>query len=74
MINANGKEVYIEDIVPMILSADASELEDIIYYVKCRYQDLFPDWGFCYLSVHKEENRKQHLDHMISVLNKIKEI
>ncbi len=72
MTNENGEDVFLDDLVPAIMSADSTDLEDILYYIKSRYAQLFPQWEMHIISLKKEEDRVRQIDAMIAMLERLK--
>ncbi len=68
----NGEDVYLDDIVQAILTADTTDLEDILYWIKRRYAELFPDWEFHMISLEKKGDRIQQIDCIIAILEQFK--
>ncbi len=72
MLNFRGKEVYLDEIAPAILSADATDLEDIVELIKQRYCQLFPQWEIQMISIEKCADRVRQIDSMIAILEQLK--
>ncbi len=73
MKDYNGEDIYMDDVKPMILSADATDLEDILYYVRLRYAELFPNWEMGIISMDKSKDRILYLSSIIALLERLKQ-
>lgn len=62
------------DLLGEIEKTGAEELDTILKAVLSRYCVLFPDWEISTVSVLKSEKRKEQLDRMITVLEKMKNL
>ncbi len=72
MKNRSGDVVYLDDISFAVMSADGTDLEDILRLVKHRYEQLFPNWEIHMISLEKGENRARQIDSMIAILERLK--
>ncbi len=72
MKNKYGDEVYIDDLVPAILTADSTDLEDILYWIGQRYAQLFPQWEVCHLALEKRKDRTEQINRVIVLLERLK--
>ena len=62
----------IHQLISGILCATEVEIEQILTAVSQRYSELFPDWEISILTLHKETDRDQQLDRVISLLENMK--
>ncbi len=74
MKNKQGELIFVEELIPAILSADASELEEILFRVQERYGQLSPQWEFHYVAINKKGDRIQQLDDVIAFIERLKEV
>ncbi len=72
MVNEYGEDVFLDDLVPAIMTADSIDLEDILEQVKRRYVQLFPQWEMHIISLKKDEDRIRQIDAMIAMLERLK--
>ena len=60
-------------IIEQVKSAKAEEMSDLIFAVKWRYQELFPDWELDFICFEKAVDKNEQLDSAIALLEKMKE-
>ncbi len=72
MRNQNGEEIYLDDFLPAILSADATDLEDILYWIRQRYGQLYPQYELHIMSIDRQGDRIQQIDRVIAMLKQFK--
>ncbi len=72
MKGRNEEDLFLDDLAPAILSADAVDLEDVMSLVRQRYSQLFPQWEIYMVSVEKVRDRMEYIDRMIAVLESLK--
>ena len=57
-----------------IKNAEPEELEDILKALLERYREVYPDWEMTVISLEKAADKKEQLDRMIQLLEKMKEL
>ncbi len=73
MRNKSGELIFVEEIIPAILSADGSELEEILLRVQERYAQLSPQQELHCVTLFKSGDRIQQLDEVIAFIERLKE-
>ncbi len=72
MVNDKGEELFLDDLIPAILSADSADLEDILEYIKYRYSQLFPQWELHLIFLEEDKERTRQIDRIIAFLERLK--
>jgi len=57
-----------------IAQVEAKEMDSVLKAVLDRYKVLFPDWTVSTVSVQTSLDRREQLDRMINLLEKMKEL
>ena len=61
------------DVLDYIAGASNMEIPQILDEVLFRYKVLYPDWSLSVVSIEKKGDKKEQLDQMIALLEKMKE-
>ena len=61
-----------EDIYEKIANVSDYDISDVLDAVLARYMELFPGWEIGTYSIEKKGSRREQLDRMITVLEKLK--
>ena len=59
--------------IEQIKKAKPEELNDILQAVLARYREVFPGWELITISLEKSVDKKEQLDRIIGLLEKMKE-
>lgn len=60
------------NLIKQVLNATADEMSDLSFAVKKRYSELFPDWEIIIISIEKNRDHNEQIDHMIQRLEGIR--
>ena len=63
-----------ENILRKIAEADGCEAGQILEAVLARYAVLYPEWDVGAISVYKSPDPREQLDHMIRMLESMKDL
>ena len=59
--------------IDWIKTAEPEELEDILKALLKRYREVYPEWDVSVITLEKTADKKEQLDRMIQLLEKMKE-
>lgn len=60
------------DLIKEIAQVDDMEISDVLDAARKRYNELFPDWEVCTVSIEKSTDRNEQLERMIAMLQNMK--
>lgn len=60
------------DLVEEIAQAEEMEMEALLDAVLQRYAQLYPDWEISTISLEKSSDKKEQIDRIIAMLQKMK--